>query len=296
MPSEYETAPSVDLRVPSWLTGFIDDAAVFPPDATPLDRAVTEHLVHRSSGYRAMLGGFVVTDVKVPDLIDVLDGVAVGDGPETAIQVNLVVTGGAGAIGPAVRWVARSPLLHLRAIEFALRDEDDLTHNARRVRTALDTVEEDLDEVAAYVELPRISGQPTYGWLAAMDELADADLMLRLRTGGGAPESFPTAGELATAIDAALDRELPFRCAGALTTAVSGDGRFGFANLLLATRACLDGGDTVGALTDAGAGQLLAGTDPDLLERTRRWFTGFSSNDVLESYDDLVDLGLITPA
>ena len=293
MPSPYETDPQGLSPAPSWLTGFVDDAGAFPPDAPPLDRAVAEHLVHRSSSYRAVLGGFVVTDVKVPDLIDILDGVAVDDGPETAIQVNLLVTGGAGAIGPAVRWVARSPLLQLRAIEFALRDEDDLTHNARRVRTALDTVEEDLDEVAAYVELPRISGEPTYGWLAAMDELADADLMLKLRTGGGAPESFPTAGELATAIDAALDRELPFRCAGALTTAVSGDGRFGFANLLLATRACLDGGDTVGALTDAGAGQLLAGTDPDLLERTRRWFTGFSSNDVLESYDDLVDLGLL---
>jgi len=281
---------------PAWLTGFIDDTAVFPPGSVPLDRAVAEHLAHRRSEYAGLLGGFVVTDLKVPDLIDVLDDSAPSQ-DEEPLEINLLVTGGAGAIGPAVRWASRAPMLRLRAIEFALRDEDDLTHNARRVLTALDAVEEDLAEVEVYVELPRWhGGEPTHGWLSALDELGAGELRAKFRTGGATPDTVPGVGELAGSIDAALDRELPFKCTGGLVHALSGPASYGFLNVLVATRACLDGADAVAALTETSADALLAGTDAGTWERTRRWFTGFGSGDLLESHDDLVELGLITPA
>jgi len=284
---------SASPATPAWLAGFIDDAAAFPPSSLPLDRAVAEHRAHRQAAYADLLGGFVVSDLKVPDLIDALDDHA--EDAEEPWEVTLQVSGGAGAISPAVRWASRAPNLRLRTIGLTLRDEADLAHNARRALTALDAVEEDLSEVAVYVELPRWSDDPAHGpghrWLSALDELAAADLRVTFRTGGATPDALPSPAELAGSIDAALDRELPFRCTGGLTHAISGPASYGFLNVLVATRACLDGGDAGAALTETSAEALLA--DVDALARTRRWFTGFGSGDLLESHEDLVELGLM---
>ncbi|MCW2785051.1 MAG: hypothetical protein JWP74_1568 [Marmoricola sp.] len=283
------------MSVPAWLTGLVDDASLFPPTSVPLDRALAEHESHRNSDYAALLGGFVAPDVRIPDLIDVLDD----RDQDEVLDLNLLVTGGAGAIGPAVRWASRSPLLRLRAIEFALRDEEDLAHNARRVLTGLDAVEEDLSEVEVYVELPRWTGSPTHGWLSALDELGSAEVRAKFRTGGVTADAFPSVDELATCIDAVLDRELPFKATAGLHRAVAhrdaetGFDHHGFLNLLVATRVCLDGGDTAGALREQDASALIDAFDADTWQRTRRWFTGFGCCDVLESHDDLVELGIL---
>lgn len=285
------------MTVPAWLSGLIDDAAIFPPGNLPLDRAVAEHRVHRASEYADMVGGFVVSDVKLPDLIDVLD--EQDDEDETAFAINLVVTGGAGAIEPAVRWACRAPSVHLAALELALRDEDDLPHNARRVVTALDALEEDLADVAVFVEPPRVLREPTHGWLGAVDELAMRELPLKFRTGGVTADAFPTTVEVAASISAALDRELPFKCTAGLHHALrhtdpeTGFDHHGFLNVLVATRACLDGGDVAAVLEETDGGRLMDGLDPETLERTRRWFTGIGSCSILEPHDDLVELGLV---
>lgn len=280
------------VTVHAWLTGFIDDAAIFPPGNVPLDRAVAEHRQHRASEYADLVAGFVISDVKVPDLIDVLDE----RDDDELFGVNLVVTGGAGAIEPAVRWATRAPLTHLRAIEIALRDEDDLVHNARRMLTALDQL--DLDEVEVYVEPPRLRGEPTAGWLAALDELAMGGVRAKFRTGGVDQDAFPTCGELADAIEAALDRELAFKCTAGLHHAIrqvdpeTGITQHGFLNVLLATRACLDGADASEVLAQESAALLLDGFDVATAAATRRWFTSFGCCAVLEPHDDLVELGL----
>jgi len=283
------------VTLPPWLTGLIDDAAIFPPGNLPLDRAVDEHRGHRSSEYADIVGGFVVSDVRIPDLLDVLDD----EDEDAELAINLVVTGGAGAIEPAVRWATRAPVLRLTAVELALRDEEDLPHNARRVGAALDALEEELADVTVYVEPPRVEGMPSHGWLGALDELAMRELPLKFRTGGVTADVFPTPTELAAAISAALDRELPFKCTAGLHHAVrqhdssTGVVHHGFLNVLSATRACLDRGDTVAVLEETDATALLAGLDDEALARTRRWFTSFGSCSILEPHDDLVDLGLI---
>jgi hypothetical protein len=284
------------VTLPTWLTGLIDDAAIFPPGNVPLDRAVTEHRQHRSSEYADLVGGFVVNDGRIPELIDVLDD----HDDDAELAINLVVTGGVGAIEPAVRWATRAPLLRLGAVEFALRDEDDLTHNARRVGAALDALEEELADVTVYVEPPRVVDGPTHGWLGALDEFALRELPLKFRTGGVTPDVFPTSAELAASISAALDRELPFKCTAGLHHAVrqtdpeTGITHHGFLNVLAATRASLDGGDAVAMLEETDGSALLAALDDDTLARTRRWFTSFGSCSILEPHDDLVDLGLIS--
>jgi len=304
------TLPAV---LPDFLRAFVDDAAIFPPARTDLDQAVADHYVHRSSEYAAMVGGFVVSDVKVADLAEVVSKRAPSVVEERApasvskpptVAVNLVVTGGAGAIEPAVTWVTRSEGVDLRAVEFALRDEDDLAHNARRLVQVVDSLDEVLDEVTVFAEPPKLYGSPPHGWLAALDELAAREIALKFRTGGLSEDLFPSATELATCIEAALDRELPFKCTAGLHHAVrnrddeTGFQHHGFLNVLLATRVSLDGGspeDVARVLeeTDASAMASRLSADPDQAARTRRWFTSFGSCSVLEAHEDLVELGLM---
>jgi hypothetical protein len=285
------------VDTPLWLQAFVDDAAIFPPASTPLDQAVTEHAAHRSSEYAGLVGGFVVSDVKVADLAKL----ATGPDP---LAVNLVVTGGAGAIEPAVTWVGRSEGLELRAVEFALRDEEDLAHNAGRLVKVVDSLGEALDDVPVFAEPPIPRGIPSHGWLAALDELAAREICLKFRTGGLSDDLFPTSAQLASCIEASLDRELPFKCTAGLHHAVrrrdeaSGFEHQGFLNVLLATRTSLDGGgpEEVARVLDETNGAALASrltVDPDVAARTRRWFTSFGSCSVLEAHEDLVELGLL---
>jgi hypothetical protein len=292
------------VSIPAWLSAFVDDAAIFPPGNLPLDRALVEHREHRASEYADLVGGFVVSDVKLPDLIRLLDGASPDQAP---LGVNLVVTGGAGAVEPAVRWATRAPGVRLVALECALRDEDDLARNAQRFAAALDPLEADLEDVRVFVELPRIIGEPSHGWLGAADELAMRELSVKLRTGGVTADAFPTPAELAACIDAALDRELAFKCTAGLHHAVrhrddhDGFEHHGFLNVLLATRLLLDGDRDAGwvALNQVDPAATVAGLQdfsPEELGSTRRWFTSFGSCSVLEPHDDLVELGLVDVA
>ncbi len=285
------------MDTPADLLSFVDDAAIFPPGNAPLDQAVRDHLGHRKAEYADLVGGFVVSDVKIADLaaLEV-------DGDDLAVHV--VVTGGAGAIAPAVTWVERAEGLRLRAVEFALRDEEDLAHNARRLVSVVDSLAERLDDVTVYAEPPLPQGQPSAGWLAALDELAAREIPLKFRTGGTTTDAFPSSARLAACITAALDRELPFKCTAGLHNAVrhrddaTGFEHHGFLNVLLATRASLDGAspDDVASVLDDPDGPALAERlqgDPDTAARTRKWFTSFGSCSVLEAHDDLVELGLV---
>jgi hypothetical protein len=286
------------VTVPAFLTAFVDDAAIFPPGNVPLEQAVADHVDHRDEEYADLVGGFVVSDVKVADLARVVEQEA---GP---LEVNLVVTGGAGAIEPAVTWVSRSDGLSLRAVEFALRDEEDLAHNAQRLVQVVDSLGDQLDDVVVYAEPPIPRGSPTHGWLAALDELAAREIHLKFRTGGATEDLFPGAPQLAVCIEAALDRELPFKCTAGLHNAVrhhddeTGFDHHGFLNVLLATRTSLDGGtpDDVAEVLSQTDGSVLAerlSADPGEAARTRRWFTSFGSCSVLDAHEDLVELGLL---
>ncbi len=310
------------MTVPTFLHAFVDDAAIFPPGNTPLEQAVPDHLAHRRAEYADLVGGFVVTDLKIADLAQAAGGRAAEQVVEQRapasdqsrpdqsgpLGVNLVVTGGAGAIEPAVTWVSRSEGLSLRAVEFALRDEDDLAHNARRLVQVLDSLQDQLgeafEEVVVFAEPPMLRGRPAHGWLSALDELAAREIHLKFRTGGVTADLFPGSRDLAQCLDAALDRELPFKCTAGLHHAVrqhdpgTGFAHHGFLNVLLATRAALDGAtseEVVATLEETDAAVLAEriAVDPDEAARTRRWFTSFGSCSVLEAHEDLVELGLL---
>ncbi|HSV37945.1 MAG TPA: hypothetical protein VLI04_04220 [Nocardioidaceae bacterium] len=273
--------------VPSFLADLVDDAALFPPASIPLPEAVAAHREHRASSYAAMVGPFVISDIKLPDLLEVLE-----DSTE-ALAVSVVVTGGAGAIEPAVRWATRSGLLDVRALETPLRNEDDLARNASRVVTAIDHVREDLGDIPVYVEPPRIPDGPSHQWLAALDEIASAGLRLKFRTGGVDLDAFPSATELAAGIDAALDRELPFKCTAGLHHAVRTDHQHGFLNILAATAAAFDGAPRGDVIAELETSDIKIQTDG--FDTARRWFTSFGCCAVEDPLEDLIELGLLQP-
>ena len=279
--------------LPSAWRHLVDDAAIFPPGDRPLPDALAAFLARSTpdpTGPAELVGSFVVSDVRVPEV-------------DRDLPLSIVVTGGAGAIGGALRLVAKSPA-SLAGLEIALRDPDDLAGNARRVVAAVDAARSEGlldDETPVHVELP--AADPTSSWLAAADVVAEAELRLKFRTGGVEAHLFPSASAVAAWIDAALDRETPFKCTAGLHRAVrhtSAEGfeQHGFLNLLLATRHAFDGAgreDVVELLERReGAGLAVEARAADLAG-ARRWFTSFGSCSVTEPWDDLTALDLISP-
>lgn len=276
-------------------TALIDDAAIFPPGNLPLAEAVLAHHAHLRAPYADLVGPFVCADRSLADLTALLD---------QPIDLTVVVTGGAGAIGPALTHAARSEHVTVRAVEIALRDEDDLARNAQRIATMLDL--EMPDGVTAAVEMPRIGdGPPTAGWQSAADEVAATGHRLKFRTGGEWADSHPTESELASFIEATLDRECAFKLTSGLHRAIrhtgvpSGFEIHGFLNVLVATHALLYGGN------NADAAHALARRDAEVIaaelkswneytqRSVRRWFTSLGSCSIDEPVTDLHDLELL---
>ncbi|MFS3130191.1 hypothetical protein ACLM5J_17445 [Nocardioides sp. Bht2] len=274
----------------------VDDAAIYPPGNAPLDEAVRAHFLRRVGENHPLVGSFVIGDHQLNDLVGLVTD---------SLPLSIVIGAGAGGIAPALSIAHRIGGVRAAGLEIALRDHDDLAGNARRVVAAVDQAR-DLalldDEVAVYVELPQ--GTPTHGWLSAADVVAAAELRLKFRTGGMDADFFPSTADLGSWIIAALDRETPFKCTAGLHNAVRHSGadgfeHHGFLNVLMATRASLDGADsrTVQGVLGERDGALLAAdardsVGLDALGRARRWFTSFGSCSIAEPEHDLCELGL----
>ena len=283
------TSPPPSALVPTW-TGLVDDAAVFPPGNAPLDEALAAYDARRGEWYADLAGTFVVKDTDLPQLRGF-------DAP-----LSVVVTGGAGQVAGPLSAAQRLGL-RVAGVEVPVRDPGDPAGNARRIVAALDQARSEgvLDDaVLVHVELPQ--GAPTPGWYAAADEVAAAGLRLKFRTGGVEAHLFPTATELASWIDAALDRETPFKCTAGLHDAVrhrddrTGFEHHGFLNVLVASGAAFDGAarDEVVALLDEHDEASVIGRASDTdLHRARRWFTSFGSCSVTEVADSLANTGLL---
>lgn len=280
--------------VPALFRHLVDDAAMFPPGELPLAEAVAAHRAHRQSPYADLVGAFVCSD---QDLTRVAAEAARTGSDPGPLGVVVVVTGGAGGIEPVAKYGHKSAELELKGVEVRLRYEDDLSRNALRVVRACDDC---LDEENAFVEIG-LDG----AWERALDVVADAGYAAKLRTGGLDASLFPTEDQVAAFITACLDREVAFKCTAGLHNAVrhtaadTGFEHHGFLNVLLATRASLDGAaqDEVAAVLAKRDGEELAAQARELSEDqaagTRRWFTSFGSCSIDEPRQDLTTLDLL---
>ncbi len=272
--------------LPAAWSGFFDDAAVFPPGDAAVADAVTAFSARRSEWYADLAASLVVTDQQIPAVAS------------SQIPLSIVITGGAGALPGALRLASKAGN-PIAGIEIALRDPDDQAGNARRVVAAVDAARgEGLleEETPLYVELP--ATDVTFSWAGAADEVAAAELRLKFRTGGLEAHLFPTATQLASWIDAALDRETTFKCTAGLHHALrhrdpdTGFEHHGFLNVLAATADAAETGSSarlVEILDEADPATLL---DLDLA-RGRRWFTSDGSCSILEPLGDLIALDLL---
>jgi hypothetical protein len=284
-----DALPTLPPTLPPVWRGLVDDAAIFPPGDAPIHEAASSHQARRHAPYADLVGTFVVRDTDIP----LLRG--------TPLALSVVVTGGAGQIAGAAG-LGRKLHVAIEGLEVALRDPADPVGAARRVVAAVDAARTEGildDHVPVYVEIP--SSCPEPAWLAAADEVAAAELRLKFRTGGLDAHAFPSASVVAAWIDAALDRETPFKCTGGLHRAVrhTGDDGFehhGFLNVLVATRQAFDGSpraEVVDLLEQREPAVLVeAARDLDLAG-ARRWFASFGSCSVSEPLDDLLALDLL---
>jgi len=270
----------------------VDDASMFPPGDLPLSDAVPAHRDHRQAPYADLVGTFVCTDRQLADVAR--RARETGTGP---VGVSVVVTGGAGGIEPVVKYGDRSDDVEVAGVEIRLRDEDDLSRNALRVVRMCDSC---MDSESAFVEIGMEGG-----WERALDVIADAGYAAKLRTGGLEADLFPGAAQVAEFIEACLDREVQFKCTAGLHNAVrhtapdTGFEHHGFLNVLLATRASLDGApaDEVAAVLEnrdgADLARQAAALDEPQAKGVRRWFTSFGSCSISEPVEDLTGLGLV---
>lgn len=269
--------------------GLVDDAAIFPPGNAPIHEATAAWSARREESYADLVGSFVLRDTDLP-LVRGLDA-----------PLAVVITGGAGQVAGPLGAAARIGL-RVAGLEIALRDPDDPAANVRRVVAAIDEARDAgtlADDTPVFVEIP---GAPTRTWLAAADEVAAAGHRMKLRLGHVDHDLVPDSSTVAAWIDAALDRETPFKATAGLHRAVrhdpEGGGSHGFLNVLVATQVLWDGG-TVGDATDAlerrDGVSLAASLSGSGIASTRRWFTSFGSCSATEPLDDLIALGLITP-
>ena len=168
-----------------------------------------------------------------------------------------------------------------------VRDLDDLAGNVRRISAAVDAAraEGGLDRDPGLRRAA--AGRPDPGLAGGRG---------RGRRGRAPPEvphrrargrtCSPHAATVAAWIDAALDRETPFKCTAGLHHAIrhrdheTGFEHHGFLNVLLATRLAFDGGDpaeVAQVLDDHYANDLVALARQSDLAGARRWFTSFGS-------------------
>ncbi|WP_210650041.1 hypothetical protein [Nocardioides sp. SYSU D00065] len=271
-------APADPAEWPIQWRALVDDAAVFPPGDADLPDALRAWDERGREWYADLVGSFVVPDTEL------------GSVP-AHVPVSVVLTTGAGAVEGVASLVARRGL-RLAGLEVAVRDAGDPAGNVRRIDAAVRAAEV---TAPVYVEVP---GPATATWLAAADEVAACGHRLKLRLGNVDHDLVPDAATVATWIDAALDRETPFKATAGLHRAVrhdpEGGGAHGFLNVMAATQALWDGASVADA-TDAleqRDGAALAAAD---LSSSRRWFISFGSCSVTEPRDDLVALGLLHP-
>lgn len=267
--------------------------------------AVAAHYRHRDAWYSSLVGPFLCPASRLAELTR---------HATEPLGVGLIVDTGTGDIGAAVRAVLDTPILQLRGVEVPLRDPA-LTDGARRVALALDRARLDIedwvddddtddsldaDDVHMFVEVP-IAGS----WRSALDEIAATGHHAKLRTGGPAPDAFPTESSVAEFILACMEYDVPFKFTAGLhrairTTTADGLEQHGFLNALLAVADALDGADApaIAATLADRDGDRIAGRVRDLAParavKVRSWLTSFGSCSIDEPLEDLTDFGLVT--
>ena len=237
------------MTVPTYLQAFVDDAAIFPPGNAPSSRrSPTTSTTATRSTPTWSAGSWSATSRSPTSRACGGASSTSGDRqPPTGRQPRRHGRRRRDRAGGHLGRPLRRALAPRRRVRAARRG------GPRPQRAATDpggrlAGRAQLDDVTVFAEPPVPDGHP---------DARLAGRPRRARRPGDPPEvphrrgdrrSLPHAARLAACIEAALDRELPFKCTAGLHNAVrhrdeeTGFEHHGFLNILLATRTCLDGG------------------------------------------------------
>ena len=272
------------MSIPAAFQHLVDDAAIFPPGLAPLPAAVTAHRALPGTAHAALVGPLVVDTARLDDLA-ALD--------TAGVEVSVVVPTPEEVAGVAAR--AEAAGVRLVALEVKLGGTGGAAEQVAAIAAARPA------GVTTYVEVPRPTATQ---WPAVLEAVADRGLRLKLRTGGTEATAFPSAAEVAAWIAAAVERGLPFKCTAGLHNAVRHTGastgfeHHGYLNILLATARAVAGADhadlvaTLEERDPAALADAVRAT-PELAA-ARATFTSYGSCSVVEPYDDLVALDLLS--
>lgn len=273
-------------------TALVDDAGLFPPEELPMDRAVARHRQDLAGASTVLSHRFICPALRLDELRTELT-------EQDRFEVSVIAALVPAAIAAAVATIDADPRLSLAALEGVL--PADWATDPDRVIAAVAELPTD---VPAYLEIPL-----TGGAAAAVDFLAAQGWSAKIRCGGVRADLFPTAEQLATAIEGCVAAGVAFKATAGLHHAVryqdsaTGFTHHGFLNILVAvTRAVAGRGH------DAIVQALLSTDGRSLVEEIDTAHdggttTGITARDIFLSYGscstadpitDLIGLGLLT--
>jgi len=264
--------------------GLFDDAAVFPPGLAPLPQAVADHIARRSRSYADLVGPLLLPASAIEELLHL----------ERSEQLDVALVGRPGTdlrlVGDSLSLLGEAPGVPPAGVEIGWSPDwrQALTWGA-----------------ALSVEVPR--GNEQGRALTDIQQRPDSRqrVQAKLRTGSTTDSPVPTPTELATFIRVCIDHDLSFKLTGGLHQALShttdeGEDRFGFLNVIAATRWALAHGAEIPEMES-----LLSQRDPvpilDIITRmsqadasvVRAFFTAYGCCGVMDPIGDLAALGLI---
>jgi hypothetical protein len=275
--------------------GLFDDASLFPPASLPMTDAVIGHLRHEAAWYCAMSGPFVCADNRISVLSS-----ALAAANAAALDLAIVLPGGAAGLDAALDAVSSDSRLRLRAVELPISaGEADTCVATAELAAALDRVP--LAGATAFIEIPPGQVSPE-----ALRIAAERRYAVKLRTGGVTAAAFPDEMTLARCLTVLAGDWQAFKCTAGLHHAVrhraadTGFEHHGFLNVLLALAAALDGAspaDVAAVLADQDAARVAAAVrdlSPAAADDARGLFVSFGTCSTDEPISDLVTLGLIS--
>jgi hypothetical protein len=264
----------------------VDDAAIFPPGLAPLPDALARHIVHLTAPYADLVGPFVVDAARLDQALSLAP-------PGMAMRVVVPAPDAVSSV--VVRAAAAGA--ELASLEVKL---DPTLPAGPQVREAAAQVP---DGVPAFIEVPRPTSPE---WHEVLAVAANTGMRLKFRTGGTEAAAFPSEDEVAGWIVAAVTEGIPFKCTAGLhhavrhTGAETGFEHHGYLNILVATDTALGGAglaEVEAVLGEREPGALVAvlrGLPEERLALARTAFVSYGSCSILEPFEDLTHLNLVT--
>lgn len=221
------------------LAGFIDYAGLFPPASLDLDRTAANHRRYAASPEAWLLGRLIVPAQRLDELSALLepdDSHGYGSWTVSALIQPASVAEDLAAIDRFN--AAHSPRVAVVGIEAVAASAADVVRVSQGIDSGLER----------YIEVP-VDGDTD----ALLDAVQDRGCYAKLRTGGTAPDRFPSTHDVARVIAGCEARGVPFKATAGLHHPVRNEfsvtGRehgalalmHGFINVLVAAVLCSAG-------------------------------------------------------